>query len=747
MISNRTKTCGRLMGAALGALWPGLAWSQVAPSGAGVHEEPASLDEVVVTGSLGRPGLAILPTQVLSGEALAQRRRGTLGETLNGLPGVHMDSYGGGVSRPVIRGQSLPRIEILTDGANLFDASSVSPDHGITTDPLLLDAIEIQRGPAAVRYGGNAVNGAVNLIDSKVPKTLPPGGATGALEARYGAGDEETSVVARLTAGVGPFAFHAEGSRRSSEDYRVNSAFGSGRLRDSFADATTYSVGGSWILPKGYLGAAYTRQTGEYGLPGHNHANAICHIHGADLHCGAHGVITDPLLISDDHHTAEIRLRSERIDVRSDIEQPFAGFRNARMRLSYTDYEHDEVDSGLLFSRYGNEVYDGRIELTHAPVLGFSGTVGLQYTEGTFGGLNQNDRHRDRRPESAYFDLATESYGLFLSESRAFGPVRVDLAVRRDWRKTEMVRPTIIYLLTCCSDALEPTPRRIETYTRYYNELWARAYPDTEHDPLSASIGARWDLNGGYSASLSVAHTERAPSLREQFAFGNNLATSSFEVGLARTTAASSSFPAPQTDVEEVNRSMDLRLQKTGGDLEFDLGVFHQRIDDYIFANLLEEDRATGFVHRYLIYTTVDAHFTGLDGQVSYRLSPEGRITLFGDYVRSGLEDSDDNLPRISPGRLGVRYDWAFGPWTTDVEYYRTFEQDRFASYETRTPGYDMVNATIAYRLDLGASRLVELYARGTNLTDDLIFSHTSFVRDQSPLRGRNIVFGVRHLF
>ncbi|MFC3216532.1 TonB-dependent receptor plug domain-containing protein [Novosphingobium panipatense] len=136
------------------------------------------------------------PVQVLSGDELAHRRQGGLGETLAGLPGVHLDNFGGGASRPVIRGQTVPRIEILSDGANLFDVSSVSPDHAITTDPLLLDGIEVLRGPAAARYGGNAMNGAINLIDSKVPKTLPEGGFSGATEVRFGTGDEEKRWLA-----------------------------------------------------------------------------------------------------------------------------------------------------------------------------------------------------------------------------------------------------------------------------------------------------------------------------------------------------------------------------------------------------------------------------------------------------------------------------------------------------------------------------------------------------------------------
>ena len=58
-----------------------------------------------------------------------------------------------------------------------------------------------------------------------------------------------------------------------------------------------------------------------------------------------------------------------------------------------------------------------------------------------------------------------------------------------------------------------------------------------------------------------------------------------------------------------------------------------------------------------------------------------------------------------------------------------------------------MVNATIAYTIDMARGADLELYARGTNLSNELAFVHTSFVKDQSPLRGRSIVFGLRTQF
>lgn len=732
-----------LSAASIALVSPAAAWAQDAAD----EEKPrerATRGDIVVTGaSLEREETSEpLPVQVLAGDELAHRRQGGLGETLAGLPGVHLDSFGGGASRPVIRGQTVPRIEILTDGANLFDASSVSPDHAIAADPLLLDAIEIQRGPAAVRYGGNALNGAVNLIDGKVPKAVPEGGYTGATEVRYGTGDEEKTIVGRVTAGIGSFAVHAEGSRHVSEDYDVPDAFGSDRLKDSYARGSSYSFGASWVTDKGYIGAAYTRQDSEYGLPGHSHANAPCHTHDLDLHCGSHGT-PPPLATAPDDHTAYIDLRSERYDIRADYDRLLPGLQHTRLRLSYTDYTHEEMDGTFLFARYGNKVYDGRLELTHAPLLGFTGTFGVQYTDGTFSGLNVNSVYRGY---DEIYDFKTENVGLFLTERRAFGPVDVELGVRQDWRTMHAVKKhwTSYFIFP---PGFELTPEAEEIYKGFYDDYFASNYPASEHNPFSVSASATWNIDAGYSLGLTLARSQRAPNVRELYARGNNLATNSYEVGLARTATISDELPAPVTDLVETNKSVDLTFRKTDGRTRFELGAFYQDVDDYIFARLIEEERETGRPHLLLVYTAADARFFGIDGQISHQLAPGSLVTLFGDYADAELKSEDDNLPRIPPGRLGARYEWTSGPVSADLEYYHTFRQGRAASYETPTGGYDMLNATLAYRFDVGGGKSVELYARGTNLTNELAYVHTSFVKDQSPLRGRSVAIGMRHSF
>lgn len=736
---------------------PGIAWSHEAAS----EREEAGRDErgrartsdIVVNGrSLDEENTA-LPLQILAGEELAHRRQGGLGETLAGLPGVHLDNFGGGASRPVIRGQTLPRIEVLTDGANLFDVSSISPDHAIATDPLLLDAIEIQRGPAAIRHGGSATNGAINLIDSKVPKAMPLGGLSGATEVRYGTGDEEKTVVGRVTAGIGQFAVHAEGARRRAEDYDVPNAYGSDKLRDSFAESTSYSVGASWITSKGYLGAAFTRMESEYGLPGHSHINGVCHTHGLDLHCEAHGGFEDPFG-GGDGHTAYIKLRSDRVDIRGDYDDLLPGLAHTRLRLSYTDYAHDEIDGELLFSRFTNEVYDGRLELTHKPVFGFTGTLGVQYTDGRFGGINANDLHRPF-PDGAYGfdgspDYSTENVGIFLSERRSFGSVDVEAAVRKDWRRMDVGVP---------SWRSTVGPELAALFVQWYGADWQSVLegedverfrlrnPTVRHDPFSASLGATLNVGQGYALALSLAHTERAPSVRELYARGNNLATNSYELGLVAEVEGFENRGVSAEDILESTDAINLTFRKTGGALGFEVGLFYQDVSDYVFARLIETENETGVPHNFLVYTAAEARFAGIDGQVSYQVTPASRVTVFGDYVDAKLKSENDNLPRISPGRLGARYEHTSGPLSGDVEYYHTFEQDKIASYEKRTPGYDMLNTTLSYRFDLGQAKAVEFYVRGTNLLNELAFAHTSFVKDQSPLRGRSIAFGMRHAF
>jgi iron complex outermembrane receptor protein len=73
------------------------------------QEQERKRSEIVTGQSLAIGTLTPQPVKLLSGAEIVHRRQGGLGETLAGLPGIHLDNFGGGASRPVIRGQTVDR--------------------------------------------------------------------------------------------------------------------------------------------------------------------------------------------------------------------------------------------------------------------------------------------------------------------------------------------------------------------------------------------------------------------------------------------------------------------------------------------------------------------------------------------------------------------------------------------------------------------------------------------------------------
>ncbi|EHK63846.1 TonB-dependent Receptor Plug domain-containing protein 6 [Achromobacter arsenitoxydans SY8] len=629
-----------------------------------------------------------MPASVLEGDALIEQRNGTLGETLKNLPGVNSDTFGGGASRPVIRGQTAPRVKVLSDGSEVMDASNISPDHAVTVEPMLAERIEVLRGPATLLYGGGAIGGVVNVVDKKIPTEVPEKGIAAEAELRGATGTKERAGAVGITAGEGQFAVRVEGMKRRTSDYDVPDWPG-GKLEGSYSESTQGSVGMSWITPRGYVGLAFTHLESEYGLPGHSHEYEGCHPHGTHLHCGGHDHDHDEEEGHDHDHDHEhggvpyVKLRSNRMDLRAEYQDPFAGFERIRLRGGLTDYQHDEIEGGEVSTRFKNKGYDLRLELQHKPIAGWRGVVGMQNAYSDF----RADGEEAFLPRSK-----TRSYGLFVLEEYQLNDWRFELGARQDWQR---ISPS------------DGAPRNSMSGT-------------------SLSAAAIWDFAPQYSVALSLSRSQRLPNVQELYADGIHMATNTYELGNPDLT-------------RETSHNIDLTLRKHSGDTTFSASVFHNRVKNYIYANTL--DRYEDF--RLIEYTQQDAEFTGVEGELRHQFTPIFSAAVFGDYVRGKLTGGDGNLPRIPAARAGVRGNVKWQQWSGGVEYARVFAQKDIADYEDSTPGYNMVNAVVAYRGQYGATGY-EVFLRGTNLLNKLAYNHASFISSVAPLPGRSVMLGVR---
>lgn len=627
------------------------------------------------------------PAAVLDGDALVLRREATLGDTLDSLPGVRASGFGAGASRPQIRGLDGARVRVMSDGVDVLDASTLSQDHAVSVEPLLTERIEVLRGPATLLYGGGAIGGVVNLIDKKVPTYVPANGYEGEVELRANSVANEGAGLLGLTVGQGNVALRVEGVKRQADDYELPDS--SDKQLGAYNDTESYSLGGSFIGARGYLGLAYSRQENRYGLLAHEHVE--CDPHGDHWHCGDHGHGHDH--DHDDHeHEDEavpyITLRQNRWDLRGELNDPLPGFELARLRVGHSDYRHAEMEAGEAAAIFDNQASEARVELTHRPLFGWHGVLGGQTTRRDF----QRWTAENPMPQTL-----TRNHALFLLEEYTAGAWRYELGSRYEWQDID-------------ADA---------------------GAPDTEHSGVSLSAGVVWTFAPEYSLGVSLSRSQRLPSAEEFYAYGPHAASRTIEKG------------NPQLE-EETARNAEITLRKFAGATTFSLGLFHNQVADFIYAADLGRNPGGGY--REVEYRQADALLTGFEGEIRHQFTEATALTLFGDRVRGRLKDGGD-LPRIPADRLGLRLEQALGNGVSgDLSFQRVQRQDRLAEFETETAGYNLLAAGLSWQGALSEGDWL-VYLKADNLLDVEARQHSSLIKDEVVLPGRNLTLGTRFTF
>ena len=405
---------------------------------------------------------------------------------------------------------------------------------------------------------------------------------------------------------------------------------------------------------------------------------------------------------------ARIDLDQLRYDIAGELENPLPGTARLKLRLAHNDYEHREIEpSGEAGTTVLNDEYEGRVELLHQPLWNFRGALGVQV------------RHQDftaSGEEALTPPVVGRSVGVFLFEDR-------------DWKIWHF-----------------------ELGARYENVNYdaEEGSPDTDHDIYSLSGGALLSFADGYSAGLSLTRAQRAPSIEELYNDGPHLATGTFERG------------NPTLDAETAN-NLDLTLRKKDGRWTWQLAAFVDLIEDFIFADSIDED-GDGLADRVdeegeliadgelvrLDFVQDDALFYGAEFESILQLVKGPALgdldaRLFADYVRGKLTGGDD-LPRITPLRFGGGLDYRLGAWRGDFEIMRVADQNDNAPLETETEGYTLVELGVSYTLGTKPADLI-LALRGTNLLDEEARRHTSFLKDVVPLPGRSAMLTFRATF
>jgi iron complex outermembrane receptor protein len=654
-------------------------------------------DEIVVSVAPGdRPASEVIePVIVISGEELVRLRAGTLGDLLGTQPGVANASFGPGVGRPVIRGQEGPRVQVLENGVRAMDISTVAADHAIAIDPLVARKVEVIKGPATLLYGSAASGGVVNVINNRINPDFTAG-LTGQGGFSWADNGRERLGHLDLTQGWENVALQLDVSGRRSADFDIPGfadVDGGGRrgvLENSSIDNWGGALSGVWRGERGYLGVSVSRLEYDYGLPEE----------------------IDP----EDPEFERIELEQTRLDLRGELRDPLPGFTLARLAFGLNRYEQQELEfedgEREIEVAFDNREFDLRADLTHQPVAGWTGVLGLQVTQREFDALAEPG---SGDPEDYFVPPSdTDSWALFAIEELPVSWGRIQLGGR-----VERVR-------------VGPEDSSSLRFT-----------------PVSLAAGALIDLGERHRLMLNANRAERAPAAEELLSDGRHAATRSYEIGDASLG-------------RERSNEADIGFLRHRGAWTWQVNGFYKRIDGFIYREfqvdadgeilLVNDDgvAAGNQRNRLVNYRQRDADFYGLEAQTAWRLldGPSLRVDgrVFADLVRGQLRDADEDLPRITPVRLGLGLDAAWADWSAGVDFVRTRTQRDIGVGETPTDAYSMLGLDVAWRTRWSGLE-TEFYLRGRNLLDEEARLHTSFLKDEAPLPGRTWLAGVRMAF
>jgi iron complex outermembrane receptor protein len=584
-------------------------------------------------------------------------------------------------------------------------------------DPLAAEQIEVVRGPAAVLWGPNAIGGVVNIIDGRVPDRPATAPVSGTLELELGSNADKRSGAVKLDGGAGRFAWHADLYARDQDDYSSpakrpveedehheeplkdededdhdhdhEEEYETGTVENSWAEAQGATIGASYVTDRGFIGIAVGGYNTKYGIPGHHHHHEEDH--------------EEPVKVEDededdhdhDHEEEEAGvyadLEQRRVDLHGQLDNPFAHFSALRLSAGWRDYRHDEIEGDELGTRFENEWTEVRLDLVNESILGFDGTLGLQFVNRDFAAAGE---------EAYVLPTDTNKLGAYIFEQTKTDPVGFQFGLRFDREEARSSDPDL---------------------------------PARDFSTWTGSVGVVWDFLDHWGLTASFNRPERAPTAEELYSNGPHAATAAYEIG------------DPWLE-SETGQGFELSLRAEYERFEATLSAFATRYDNFIYLAETGEE-IDGF--EVVQFSQADTEFTGLELHGHFEILHTGSSHLHlgfsYDRVEAEFRSNGEPLPRIPPqrGRLALVYmndriDARLEGWWVD-------EQDRISEHETATPGYEMLNASFAYKIFAG-KLLHELVLRGRNLTDEAAYNHVSFLKTAAPLPGRDVALIYRLL-
>ena len=682
-------------------------------------EEIDGVEEVIVTSSFIDQTLSEIenPLHVVDGESISSGSTQSLGESIDSLLGVSSTDYGSAVGQPVIRGMSGNRVKVLNNGMLVRDVSGIGADHINDIDLTDVQQIEVARGPSSLLFSNGSIGGIINIVDNTIARTdIEKPRVVLGLESQsvndghaYDASYQDNLGGLNLSLAfknahfddfdIPDGAIHHHEEEEEEEDHEEPTS-----LPDSDFKTTSQRVGLSKTGDWGYFGLSASSVESVYGIPFHGE-------HEEPLPESGNG--TEPPAAEPEHEDERIFSTTESNVI--NLEGSY-NFNNAW--LNKVDYFFRDSDYSLT-EQHAEEEH-------HEP--------------------EEADDHDEEEPTvfsndameyGAIFDLANQT----ISQKLVLNFVEEDVSIIGEeafMNPANNKEQSIGYYLSNQLDLFHldfgirhnrvsrdgSVSHEEENDVDFFNR-------DFNNTSFALSLGR--DINDSWDMSLGLAKVQRAPSAVELFMHGEHLATGRFEIG------------DPNLESETSN-NIDLTFNYQNEGLFAEVTLFKNDVDHYIYLQDEHHDEGNNdpHLHEGLIeaeYMQADANFSGYEfelGRVFELGTGSLSLALGRDAVSAEFSDGS-NIPRIVPARNIYTIGYSFNDLKMELQLKDVDDQTDVAEDEEATEGFSMLDLKVKKSFNLNGSDSLTVSLFANNLLDEVARNHSSFVKEQVPLPGRNL--------
>ncbi len=250
---------------------------------------------------------------------------------------------------------------------------------------------------------------------------------------------------------------------------------------------------------------------------------------------------------------------------------------------------------------------------------------------------------------------------------------------------------------------------------------------DTNYRSINFTFGTTYEYSKALFFRLNIASAFRTPNVAELT-----------QDGIHETRYERGNIHLKTQKSRELDFGIHYHITK----LSFDLSVYYNQIDNYIFLNPTKDTAQNGM--EVFQYQQSNAKLYGFETGLNYVPSKFINTKINYTYTE-GIQNNGDYLPFIPQNRINASIDFSFNNYSVFHKNYfelsclYAFSQNHIPEDEDIAPEYFLLNAGIGTSLHIGGQKFnIGIFAN--NLLDATFIDYLSELREAGYYQmGRNI--------